>query len=177
VAKKQPGSAPRRTREHIIASQSHNYVEKFFIDKGHTVDRPTDYGVDVLVNTFDGEGYAESGDIRLQLKASDTFKYSSDGSYISFTIEVRHYRHWMKEPMPVFLILYDAKKIKAFWLYIQEYFGSGAGKKPNKKAKKAKSITVRVPVMNEFTEQTVDYMRARKAAILRQIEGQVQHDA
>ena len=31
---------PQRTQEHIIASQSHNYIEKFFIDKGHTVDRP-----------------------------------------------------------------------------------------------------------------------------------------
>jgi hypothetical protein len=44
---------PRRTREHVIASQSHNYIEKFFIDKGHTVARPPDdYGTDVMVNTF-----------------------------------------------------------------------------------------------------------------------------
>jgi hypothetical protein len=37
VAKRKPAPAPRRTREHVIAAQSHNYVEKFFIDKGHTV--------------------------------------------------------------------------------------------------------------------------------------------
>ena len=55
---------PRRTREHIIASQSHNYVEKFFIDKGHIVNRPAeDYGIDLVVNTFDGNGYIEPGSI------------------------------------------------------------------------------------------------------------------
>ena len=63
MAKAAAGSErPRRTREHINASKSHNYIEKFFVDKGHTVDRPgADYGYDVLVNTYDAEGYAESG--------------------------------------------------------------------------------------------------------------------
>ena len=163
MAKKKSPSAPRRTREHIIAAQSHNYVEKFFIDKGHTVDRPAnDYGTDVLVNTFDEHGYAENGDIRIQLKASDTLDYSDDGAYISFKIETRHYHSWLKEPMPVFLILYDARKSKAYWLYVQAYFADAA-KRPKRKAK---SVTVRVPVSNLFAERTVDYMRAKKAAIL-----------
>jgi hypothetical protein len=44
-------SRPRRTREHVIASQSVNYLEKFFIDKGHMVDRPAeDYGFDLIVS-------------------------------------------------------------------------------------------------------------------------------
>jgi hypothetical protein len=164
VAKKRSGSGPRRTREHIIASQSHNYVEKFFVDKGHTVDRPAnDYGTDVLVNTFDEHGHAETGDIRIQLKASDNFKLSKDGAHISFKIDVRHYHYWMQQVMPVFLILFDAKKVKAYWLYVQAYFTKDKSRKPKKNAG---AITVRVPVKNEFTERTVDYMRERKAAIL-----------
>ena len=172
VAKKS-SPRPRRTREHIIASQSHNYVEKFFIDKGHTVDRLTDYGTDMMVNTFDKDGYAENGEIRIQLKASDSFRYSKSNSAILFEIAVRHYHLWTKEPMPVFLVLYDAKKIKAYWLYVKEYFAT-TGKKPSKNAK---SIVVRVPVKNELTEQTIDYMRARKAAILDKMKGHIQHEA
>jgi hypothetical protein len=148
-------------------------VEKFFIDKGHTVDRPTDYGTDILVNTFDEQGYAENGDIRIQLKASDGFKYAKDGLCISFEIDVRHYHLWRRELMPVFLILYDAKKTRAYWLYMQEHFATATARKPGKKAK---SVTVRVPLRNELTAQTVDYMRERKAAILQQLEGEVRHD-
>ena len=163
MVKKQIGSGTQRTREHIIASQSRNYVEKFFIDKGHTLDFVTDYGTDGVVNTFDEHGYAEGGDIRLQLKASDNLLYSKDGTYIPFNIKVKHYHYWMKQPMPVFLVLYDAKRAQAFWLYVQAYFRSDKMKKPRKNSG---IITVRVPVQNKFTEQTVDYMRQKKAEIL-----------
>lgn len=173
VAKAKQEAVPRRTREHVIASQSHNHVEKFIIDKGHTVERPTDYGIDVLVKTFDEEGYAENGEILIQLKASDGLSYSSDGSYIAFEIEVKHYNYWKEEPMPVFLILYDAVAARAYWIYVQESLSAGSGKRP---AKRAKSMTLRVPVKNELTAGMIDYMRERKAAILQQLKGQIQHE-
>ncbi len=172
---KQKGPGPRRTREHIIASQSHNYIEKFFIDKGHTLDRPgEDYGTDLLVNTFDENGYLENGYVRIQLKATDDPAFAADGSYLSFSVEIKHFHSWTKEPMPVFLIVYDAREAVAYWLYFQEYFNSGKGKRPGKKAK---SVTVRIPAKNKFTAETVDYMRDRKTAILRRLEGHIRHDA
>jgi Domain of unknown function (DUF4365) len=173
VATEAAGSErPRRTKEHINASKSHNYIEKFFIDKGHTVDRPgADYGYDVLVNTYDAEGYAESGEIRVQLKASDEFEYVEKGTFISYKISIKHYNLWMGEVMPVFLILYDATQNRACWVYIQEYFSD-----PTKKPKaKAESLRIRVPVANEFTDSTVDYARDRKAAIFALLEGKVTH--
>jgi hypothetical protein len=169
VAKKHSGSGTRRTREHVIASQSRNFVERFFIDKGHTVDFVTDYGTDGVVNTFDENGYAEGGDIRLQLKASDNLRYSKDGTYVSFSIQAKHYHYWMKQPMPVFLLVYDARKIQAYWLYVQAYFKSHKVKKPRKNSG---SITVRVPVQNILTEQTVDYLRQKKAEVL---EAEIKH--
>ncbi len=169
--KKAPG--PRRTREHVIASQSYNYVEKFFLDKGHTVRRDTeDYGIDLVVTTFDEREYAERGDIRIQVKASDGLKFSGDGTFISFAVDVKHYELWTKELMPVFLVLYDARARRAFWLYAQEHFGAGPARKPKRGAM---SVTVRVPVANELTEGTVDYARQRKELILRQMEGRIQH--
>ena len=50
----------RRTRQHVIASQSVNFVERFIVDAGHTAQRvEADYGYDLYVTTFDDEGYAE----------------------------------------------------------------------------------------------------------------------
>ena len=164
---------PQRTREHIIASQSHNYIEKFFIDKGHTVDRPgEDYGYDVIVNTFDDQGYAESGDIRIQLKASDNHSYIKKQPFISFVIKRKHYELWTNELMPVFLILYDAQKKKAYWLYVQEHFISDPSLKPRAGAQ---TLTLRVPLVNEFTEATVDYTRERKSKVVAQIAGKIQY--
>jgi hypothetical protein len=174
VAKAGKPERPRRTREHIIASQSLNYIEKFFIDKGHTVDRPgEDYGYDVLVNTFDEEGFAESGDIRIQLKASDSFSYVGEGKFISYEISAKHYELWTSELMPVFLVLYDAQGGKAYWVYVQEYFNSDPTRKPGGSAK---TLTIRVPVAHEFSEATVDYARERKAAVLGQVLGKIKHD-
>jgi hypothetical protein len=156
-------------RSAVIAAQSHYYVEKYFIDKGHTVDHPKeDYGIDMMVNTFDGGGYAEGGNILFQLKASDGLKYSKDGTYISFKVEMKHYEYWMKQTMPVFLVLYDAKEVRAYWLYVQAYF-----KKARKPKKNAASFTVRVPIKQRFTKRTVDYVQERKAVIS---GGKVDHE-
>ena len=39
------------------------------------MDRPAeDYGTDLVVTTFDEQGYEENGVIRIQLKASDGFR-------------------------------------------------------------------------------------------------------
>jgi hypothetical protein len=167
-------SRPRRTREHVIAAQSVNYLEKFFIDKGHTVDRPAeDHGFDLIVNTFDDEGYAEHGDIRIQLKASDSPDYSDDGSYASLSIKVQHYHFWIRQPMPVFLVLYDARKAVAYWLYVQSYFGIDPARGPKAGAE---SVTLRIPVANVFTATTVDYARERKNLIVDQTSGIKHHD-
>lgn len=166
--------APRRTREHVIAALSVNYVERFFLDRGHTVDRPAeDYGFDLIVNTFDDEGYVETGDIRIQLKASDSPDYSEDGSFASIPVALAHYHFWVGQPMPVFLVLYDAGRIAAYWLYIQSYFAADPSRRPKAGAD---SITIRIPVANAFTPTTVDYARQRKNAIVDQARGIVHHD-
>jgi hypothetical protein len=159
---------PRRTREHIIASQSLNYIEKFIIDKGHTADRQIhDYGYDLIVNTYDEEGYLETGGIRIQLKASDRLHEMKHGDFISFRLDSKHCALWTNELEPVFLVLYDAQARRAYWLYVQAYFAANPSRRPKKGVR---TLTVHVPLANGFTEETVEYMRARKAAILAQFE-------
>jgi hypothetical protein len=157
----------------VIASQSLNYVEGFILAQGHTVDRPfEDYGYDMLVSTFDDQGFAESGEILIQIKATDRPRYSSKRDFISFVIGMKHYELWKREPMPVFLIVYDAGQRKAYWLYVQKHLRSRRFRKP---AKAARSCTFRIPVVNEFSEATVAYARDRKALVLAQIEGKISH--
>ena len=169
---KEEAERPRRTREHIIASQSYNYIEKFFIDKGHTVDRPgEDYGYDMIVSTFDDQGYLENGEIRIQLKASDSFRYIKNKTCIAFPITRKHYELWTNELMPVFLILYDAHEKKAYWLHVWKYFDSAPSRKPKARVR---TVTLRIPVVNEFTETTVDYARKSKSEVLaRRVLGRI----
>jgi hypothetical protein len=75
--------------------------------------------------------------------------------------------------MPVFLILYDAMNEKAYCQYVQGYFEGNPAARPRKGAA---TITVRLPVANELNEDTVEYVRARKEAVLSQLRGAVNHD-
>ena len=50
------------SRQHVIMDQSVNYVgERFIIDEGHTTQRlENDYGYDLLLFTFDEQGYVSN---------------------------------------------------------------------------------------------------------------------
>jgi hypothetical protein len=70
-------SKPRRTRQHVIASQSRHYVEGFIIDKGYTADRRRDdYGYDLIVETYDEDGHIENGEVRIQLNMVKRVTYA-----------------------------------------------------------------------------------------------------
>jgi hypothetical protein len=154
----------QRTRKHVIASQSLNHVEKFIYDKGYSAERvESDYGYDLIVSTYDKNGYLEPGFILLQLKATDGIRIIEGGTFISFPISTKDYRHWTAEGYPVFLIVYDAIVRTAYWLYIQKYFKADRSRGPRARAT---TVTVRIPVDNKMSESTIDYMRARKTAFM-----------
>jgi hypothetical protein len=93
----------RRTREHIITDLGVNQVERFVLRCGWTVERTRhDYGVDLLMETYNEAGEVENGRIVFQLKATDHPRQSSDGSALSATAD------------------------RAHWLYVQDYFRSRA---------------------------------------------------
>jgi hypothetical protein len=117
-----------------------NYVERFIIDEGHTAQRlERDYGYDLVLFTFDDRGYAETGVAFLQLKASET--QVNAGLNYAYDIDIRDFNLWMAETNPVFLVLFDASRRRAYWLHIQRYFWNDGSRAPKKGAK-----TVRVLV-------------------------------
>ena len=74
----------RRTRNHIIADLSANYVERHVLLCGYTVERVIhDYGIDMLLYTYTPEGEVENETVGIQLKATDHLLLSRDRQTIA----------------------------------------------------------------------------------------------
>jgi Domain of unknown function (DUF4365) len=166
-------SLKQRTREHVIASLSANSIERVFLEKGHTVLKTEqDYGIDLVVFTYDKLGFVETGSIYIQLKATGAPALSADETFYSFSISTRDDNAWTIEPMPVFLILYGATGNKAYWQYVQGYFEGDPSQRPKEHAE---SVAVRIPASNLFDEAAVDYCCTKKQAVLSQLQGAIKH--
>jgi hypothetical protein len=113
----------KRVRQHIIADLSANYVERYVLRCGFSCERiQHDYGIDLVLFTYDDNGEIEPGQIYIQLKATDTLNVLRDQQTIAFPIKRADLALWLDEPMPYILVLYDAQAEVAYWLYVQAYF-------------------------------------------------------
>jgi hypothetical protein len=166
VATVLPMPRKRRTREHVIADQAINHVERFVYDAGFTVERYRhDYGYDLTMTTFDPDGYAEPDRVLFQVKATNSLKVLAKKRCFKFRIGMADLNNWLDEPMPVFLIVYDATRRTAYWLYVQNYFQQ----QPKFLAKKHRnSITVQIPARNRVTRRFIEFARICKDNILSQ---------
>jgi hypothetical protein len=155
MARKIIGPRKQRTRQHVIADQSVNHVERYIIDEGHTAQRlEKDYGYDLFLFTFDEQGYAEPGLVSLQLKAAETLP--AVGPNYVFDLDIRDYNLWMLERWPIILILFDASQRRAFWLPIQRYFRDNPARRPKRGAKE---VRVRVPKRQVVNRRAIAKMR------------------
>jgi hypothetical protein len=156
----------RRTRQHVIADQSVNYVERFVLDQGYIVRRlEPDYGYDLELLTYDEKGYVEPGVVYFQLKAAESLAES--GTDYVFDLDVRDYNLWMLEILPVVLVLFDASRRKAYWLHVQPYFRQDPRRRPKKGAK---TVRVRVPKRPAFSRGAVARIRELKQMVLNRVQ-------
>jgi len=157
----------RRTRAHIIADLSINHVEKWVLQCGWTVQRfSPDYGLDLLMTTFDRRGEIENGDVRLQIKATDSIKELAKDKVIALRLEWRDMVYWLNEPLPVILVLYDAKSDRAWWLHLNETL-RGEGRKVAKRA----NLTVSFPLANVLDTKAVRRFRKLRNVALARARG------
>jgi hypothetical protein len=157
------GPRKQRTRQHVIADLSVHHVEGFVLAEGHTAQRlSSDYSYDLLLRTFDEEGYAEPGLVYVQLKAMESLP--AVGSHYVFDVDVRDYNLWVKEEMPVILILFDASRRKAYWLAVQGYFQEDVARHPKKGAK---TVRVAVPGRRAVNRWAIKRIRGLKAEMQR----------
>ena len=170
--KRTPSRFKVRTREHRIAGESAAHVEGIVVGEGFSVERvQNDYGYDLLMFTYATGGEIEPGLVYLQLKATDSIRVAAKG--VSFRIDIKDYRLWTLEPMPVFLIVYDTKQKVAYWLYVQHYFESVPSRKPGRTAR---SVQVIIPVANVVDASFVQYAQDRKDHVLSQLSKKIVHN-
>ena len=152
----------RRTRQHVIADLSVNYIERFIFEAGYTVERlHQDYGYDLQMTTYDERGYVEPGVVYFQLKAAE--KLIESGREYVFSLDLRDYNLWLIDPMPVILVLFDTARRRGYWLDIQRYFQKEAARDPKAGAK---TVRVRIPQKHTITTRTIHKFRGRKQEAL-----------
>ncbi len=145
-----------RTRQHVIADLSYNFLERKVLQRGHWLDAPrNDYGIDAIMFHHGDRGEAENGEIRFQLKATDRLATSRDGQRISQRVEKRDLRLWYFEPYPVVVVVYDAVRNCAYWLHVQDYVDRNPGLMDSEKD----THTLRIPIRNSLNLHAIDRFR------------------
>jgi len=159
----------RRTREHVIEDLSENYLERRVLLKGHLLRRPDrDYGVDVTMFHFSDDGQIENGEVRFQLKATESLQVINEGSVISFPIKTGDLHFWALELYPFILVVFDVKEDKAFWLDIQDYVNF----RPDVLDPGRETVNVHIPVSNKLNVQAIEYFRTKSLQIVNDLRNQ-----
>ena len=143
----------RRTREHVIADLSVNFVERQTLLCCYTMERMHyDYGIDLEMKTYDALGQREPGDVLFQVKATEEFDARKMSQAVAWRIQRTDLVGWLREMMPVILVVFEAKRNRAYWLCIHDYFGSLDGF--NLFAAGA-TITVQIPFGNRLNSNGI----------------------
>lgn len=164
----------RRTREHVIADLSYNFLERKVLQRGHWLDAPqNDYGVDAIMFHHNKAGGIENGEVRFQLKATDRIRLNKDGRSISQIVALKDLRYWYFETYPLILVLYDALRNRAFWLHVQDY----VNQHPKIMDSTSSTISLRIPTSARLTLSAIDRFRnasLKTVSASRGIQGEMQ---
>ena len=135
---------------------------------GWTVERVRhDYGLDLIMRTYSGNGAIQSGSVWFQLKATQHLPTLRDNGTIPIRVEWGDLLLWLNEPMPVVLVVYDAMEDKAYWLHVQEYFRERSWAA---RTGMTNTISLRVPIVNVLDEAAVRlFARFRDECLLRSV--------
>ena len=108
----------------------------------------------------------------LQVKASDQLRGSRGQQMFPFRIDRRDLVLWLAQPMPVILIVYDAPRDAAYWLYVQSYFNR---LKDFNLFAAGRSVTVQIPSGNMLTPSAMRRFAKFRDRVLEQMR-RVVHD-
>jgi hypothetical protein len=146
------GVHKRRTRAHIIEELSLNYLERKVLGRGHQLVPASkrEYGWDATMFHFSpGVGEIENGEVRFQLKATDHLNEAK--SFVTCQIASKDLRYWYWEAqrLPFVLVLYDARRNRAFWVDIRSYIDD----RQLDIEETQQQITVRIPAKNTVIDR------------------------
>lgn len=168
--KRQPQERKLRTRAHVLADLSVNYVERQILPRGFAVNRlDTDYGIDLLMLTYTEGGEVESGHVLFQIKATDALPFLKDEATITCRVQVADLKAWQDEWLPVILAVYDGQADKAYWLYVQQYIEEKNVSGEDLLADHDR-VTIRIPQRNRLDRRAVEkfrQFRSRRVDLMR----------
>jgi hypothetical protein len=171
--KRQSFQQKLRTREHVIADLAVNHVERQGLLCGYSLEEIIrDYGLDLILFTYNASGELEDGAILLQVKATEQTRRLRGGQAIPFRVLRSDVQGWLRKLMPVILVVYDVSTDVAYWLYVQHYFESLPG---FNLFKAGQTITVHLPVSQVLTPTAVRQFASFRDRVLGQIGGGIQH--
>ena len=157
--KRQPQERKLRTREHVLADLGINHVERHILLRGFAMNRlAVDYGLDLMMLTYNDGGEVESGHVFLQVKATDSLQILQDAQTIVVRVEVADLKAWQEESMPVIFVIYDGQDDKAYWLYVQQYLDAKQVSGDDLSAEQDR-VTVRIPRKNCLNSKAIEQFR------------------
>jgi hypothetical protein len=160
----------RRTREHVLADLSANHVERHALGCGFSVERVEhDYGIDLILFTYDKQGECEPGNVFLQLKATDRLKLIASGERLAQRLDRADLLAWLEETMPVILVVYDGKADVAYWLYVQAHFEKQAGFDPTRVGEQLTVHVQRANVLDQAAMRRFAHFRERICSQTRKV--------
>ncbi len=173
--KRQAHERKLRTRQHVLADLSVNFVERQVLLRSFAVNRmDSDYGIDLLMLTYEEDGAVESGHVLFQVKATDSPKLIQAGRSIACRIEVADLKAWQDEWMPVILVLYDGQRDKAYWLYVQQYLNDKNVAGEDLLAEQDR-LTVRIPRRNRLDRKAIERFRQFRNQHVELMKGAARH--
>ena len=165
-------------REHVIADLGVNHVERYVLRSGYSSERVQhDYGIDLLMFTYTKDGEIENGHVQLQLKATDKPRILQDRQTIAISIAYADVKHWMFEPMPVILVVYDAVADRACWVYVQRQL-EDSDQSRLLADDEQESVTFHIPVSNRLDCGAIEEFRKYRDAVLECVnrKGRIAHN-
>jgi hypothetical protein len=135
------------------------YVEYVIARAGYTsVQAPLggDYGVDLYMFSYDQQGYAESGQVRIQVRSAESFDRLADGKTVVARVDRKHLNSWLAEAPPVALVLYEASTDSTAWIEVHAASAVRGGG--------TRSVTLHGDMSRPFDVQSVQRLAAEKQA-------------
>jgi hypothetical protein len=156
----------------VIADLSVNHVERHILGCGFSTERMVhDYGIDLLMFTYSHDGETENGHVEIQLKATDNPRFVNAEKEIAMRVDVADLNQWQWEPMPVVLVVYDARRDRAYWIDIQNYIET-----TRLTLDRSDRVTLRVPVKNRVNKRSILHFRRLRDDVLEQVKGVMGND-
>ena len=137
----------------MIADLSVNHFERHALLCGFSVERVrNDYGYDLFMFIYNEAGEIENGDVRVQMKATDTLPVCRADGTFPFRLDRSDLILWLNEIMPVVLVVYDAQNEVGYWLDVQYYF---AQQESFSLFEAGRTVSASIPVTNLVNQAAV----------------------